>query len=98
LVAARQLQGFRPLAPGGVDGSLQPSCRLRSVAGLRQDEPSQPVQLGLIVAFAGDRGGFGRSIQRAERVVELIRPQMSFGERAKPLGILQVGTKAVVVD
>ena len=50
------------------------------------------MQLGLIVALAGRRGGFGRSIQRAERVVEFARLKMGFGKKTEPLGIEQTGS------
>src|SRR5919106_1568816 len=68
------------------------------VAGLRQDDPSQPVQLGLIVALAGPGGGFSRSIQRDERVIELSGPKMGVCDEAEPLGVLQVGTGPVPAD
>jgi hypothetical protein len=38
-----QLQRFRLLAPRGIDRPLQPQCRFGSVAGLGQNNSSQPV-------------------------------------------------------
>ena len=62
-------------------------CARGLLAGLRQDDPSQPVEFRLIVAIAGRDGGLGRSIQCGERVVVLTHPEMGFRDEAQPLAI-----------
>jgi hypothetical protein len=64
-------------------------------SGLRQDDASQPVQLGLIVVLAGRCGHFGSPIERSERVIKLTRSEMGFCQISKPLGFEQAGTHAV---
>jgi hypothetical protein len=92
-----QLQGFRLLAAGGIDRLLKPGCRFGLLAGFGQDGPPQPIQLGLIVALLGRGSGFGRPIQRSERVLELTGQKVSLGQNAKPLRIEQVSAATVPV-